>query len=434
MRGLIAGLCLSIISLLSGMVAFGAEATRARAQVTFNKDVLPILQKNCQTCHRPGEIGPMSLLTYEDARPWAKSIRADVLLRKMPPWFADPHYGHFSNDRRLSDEDIHKLAEWADEGAPEGDPQDRPAPVAWTAGWNIHPDVVFEMPKPYTIPKDGELEYTYFLIHPGFTEDTFIEDAEVRPSNRAVVHHVSVWVRPPGSTWLKDAKEGEPYTPPQRAPGTPVPAEEKGANEWLTGYLPGVANERYFAPDMRAAKMIPAGSDILLEMHYTPNGKEPVQDQTRLGLVFSKQVPKYRLLTVVLDNQDFVIPPGDANYEGHETVTFNSDVTLVYLEPHMHMRGKDMQIDFTYPSGERETMLKVDHYSYLWQTIYREEKPLLVPKGTRVDVTAHWDNSANNPLNPDPTATVGFGIQSWNEMLEPFIGILVEIQGINPEE
>lgn len=410
-----------------GMIAFGGN-------VTFNKDVLPIFEKHCQGCHRPGEIGPMPLLTYADARPWAKAIRTAVLTRKMPPWFADPNYGHFANDRRLSDADIRTLENWVDEGSPEGDPKDAPPPVAWKEGWNIQPDVVFQMPKPYTVPKSGALPYTYFLIPTGFTQDTFIEDAEVRPSNPSVVHHVSVWVRPPGSTWLKDAKPGEPYVPPKAGPGSATALEEKGANEWLCGYLPGVWTERYFAPEMRAAKMIPAGSDILIEMHYTANGKEPVQDQTKIGLVFSKQVPLYRLLTVAIDDFNFVIPPGDPNYEGRATVTFNSDVTLVYMQPHMHMRGKDMQIEFVYPNGQHEIVLKVTNYSYLWQTIYREKKPFVVPKGTKVNVIGHWDNSANNKLNPDPAATVRWGIQSWDEMLNPFIGILVEIKGVDSQD
>ena len=406
------------------------------ADVTFNKDVLPILQKNCQTCHRPGEIGPMPLLTYDNVRPYAKSLKTAVLTGKMPPWFADPRYGHFSNDRRLSAADIAKLTAWVDAGAPEGDPKDKPAPLAWTEGWSITPDVVFQMPKPYTVPKNGTIEYTYFVVPSGFTQDTWVTDAEIRPGNRAVVHHVSVYVRPPGSTWMKDAKPGEAYVPPKRgAGGVSAPANREAdqgvapgvaANEWFVGYVPGITPQRYFAPEMGSAKLIPAGSDLVFEMHYTANGNAPGDDQSKVGFILAKEPPQYRLLTLGVADASFAIPPGDPNYEGHASATFNQPVTVIYLQPHMHMRGKDMEMRFEYPTGESETMLKVPNYSYLWQTIYYEKEPLKVPKDTRVQVTAHWDNSANNPLNPDPTATVRWGDQSWDEMLVPFVGVLVE--------
>ena len=418
------------LSLMIASAALAADTTN----VTFNKDVLPILQKNCQTCHRPGEIGPMPLLTYEGTRPWAKAIKTAVLTKKMPPWFADPKYGHFANDRRLPDADIAKLVAWVDANAPEGDAKDKPAPVDWGKdGWNIKPDLVFEMPKAYTVPKTGTVEYTYFVIPGGFTKDTWVTDAEIRPGNRAVVHHVSVYIRPPGSPWMKDAKPGEAYVPPGRGPqGVSAPVNNTSrvnsgpANEWFVGYVPGIQPQRYFAPEMNSAKLIPAGSDVVFEMHYTANGKESGDDRSKVGFVLAKEPPKYRLLTIGVADATFAIPPGDPNYEGHAAMTFDQPVTVIYLQPHMHMRGKDMEMRFEYPTGESETMLNVPHYSYLWQTIYYEKEPLSVPKGTTVKVTAHWDNSANNPLNPDPTATVRWGDQSWDEMLVPFVGVLVD--------
>jgi mono/diheme cytochrome c family protein len=421
-----------IAGLLIGTAAIAADTSSG--SVTFNKDVLPILQKNCQSCHRPGEIGPMPLLSYEATRPWAKSIRAAVTARKMPPWFADPKYGNFANDRRLSDADISKVVAWVDAGAPEGDAKDKPAPVQWQEGWNIKPDVVFQIPRPYTVPKTGTIEYTNFVVPSGFTKDTWVIDAEVRAGNRSVVHHASVYVRPPGSKWLKEAKPGEPYVAPKRSPlGTHPPDEGTGSpsnpvadNEWFVGYVPGIQPQRYFAPEMGAAKLIPAGSDIVFELHYTANGKESADDQTKVGFVLAKEPPKYRLLTLGVADASFVIPPGDPNYEGRAAATFNQPVTVIYLQPHMHTRGKDMEIRFDYPTGESQTMLKVPHYSYLWQTIYYEKEPLQLPKDTRVSVLAHWDNSANNPLNPDPTATVRWGDQSWDEMLVPFVGVLVD--------
>jgi hypothetical protein len=255
-------------------------------------------------------------------------------------------------------------------------------------------------------------------------------DAEVRPGNRTVVHHGSVHIRPPGSQWLKDAKVGEGYVLPKRADGgdalpAPVDPSVNVSNEWLLGYVPGIQPQNYFDLDHKAAKLIPAGSDIVFEMHYTTNGK-PATDQTKVGFVLAKEPPQYRLLTVPVAGADFTIPPGDANYAGHTVAQFDTPVKLIYSQPHMHLRGKDMEIKFQYPTGESETMLNVPHYSYLWQTIYYEKDPLKVPQGTRVNVVAHWDNSANNPLNPDPTATIRWGDQSWDEMLVPFVGVLVD--------
>jgi len=416
-----------------GILTVATSLAAPPSDITFNRDVLPILQANCQSCHRPGEIGPMALLTYEGTRPWAKAMKTAVASRKMPPWFADPKYGHFANDRRLSDADVAKVVAWVDAGAPEGDAKDKPAPLQWLDGWNIKPDVTFNMPKAYTVPKTGTVEYTYFIIPSGFTKDTWVEDAEIRPGNRAVVHHVSVYVRPPGSQWLKDApRDGAAYVPPRRgSQGVSLPKDEPpprgpAQNEWFVGYVPGIQPQRYFAPEMNSAKLIPAGSDIVFELHYTANGKESGDDRSKVGFVLAKQPPKYRLLTLGVADATFAIPPNDPNYEARANAVFDLPVTVIYLQPHMHLRGKDMEIRFQYPTGESQTMLNVPHYSYLWQTIYYEKDPLLVPKGTRVNVTAHWDNSANNPLNPDPSATIRWGDQSWDEMLVPFVGVLVD--------
>jgi hypothetical protein len=405
-----------------------ATAALAAPQVTFNKDVLPILQKNCQSCHRPGEIGPSSFLTYESTRPWAKAIKTAVLTRKMPPWFADPKYGHFANDRRLSVADIQKLAAWVDDGAPEGDTKDRPAPVQWTDGWNIKPDVVLEMQKPYQVPAKGTVLYTYFVIPTGFTKDTWVVDAEVRPGNRAVVHHASVHVRPPGSQWLKDAKPGEAFVPRSNgdgpAPPAPVDPNVNTSNEWLLGYVPGTQTQSYFDLSHKAAKLIPAGSDIVFEMHYTANGRDAI-DQTRVGFVLAKETPRHRLLTVPVFDDSFTIPPGAPNYEAHALATFNEPVQLIYSQPHMHLRGKDMDIHLQYPTGESEMLVSVPHYDFSWQTIYFENQPRQLPKGTRVELTAHWDNSAANKYNPDPTKTIRWGEQSWDEMIFAWVGVVV---------
>ena len=409
-------------------VLMTAAAAMAAPQVTFNKEVLPILQKNCQSCHRPGEIGPSSFLTYESTRPWAKAIKNAVAARKMPPWFADPNYGHFANNRSLSEADIRTLEAWADTGAPEGDAKDKPAAVQWADGWNITPDVVLQMAKPYAVPAKGTVLYTYFVVPTGFTKDTWVVDAEVRPGNRAVVHHASVHVRPPGSKWMKDAKPGEAYIPPgsdgSPAPPAPVDPNVDQSNEWLLGYVPGTQSQTYFDLEHKAAKLIPAGSDIVFEMHYTANGTQ-ASDQTKVGFVLAKETPQYRLLTVPVFDDSFVIPPGDPNREAHALAEFKQPVQLIYSQPHMHLRGKDMDIHLQYPTGESETILSVPRYDFNWQTIYFETKPRQLPQGTRVELTAHWDNSANNKFNPDPTKAIRWGEQSWDEMIFAWVGVVV---------
>src|ERR1700674_5797017 len=273
------------------IVAFAAVA---QAQ-TFNKDILPILQTNCQSCHRPGEIGPMSFLTYESTRPWAKAMKAAVASRKMPPWFADPKYGHFANERRLSDRDLQKIVAWVDAGAPEGAAKDKPAPIEWTEGWNIKPDSIFQMPDPYTVPTTGTLDYIYIVIPTGFTKDTWVTAAEVRPSARSVVHHVIAVVRPPGSLWMKDAKPLVPYIPPAQSRDGEPDANDPGLEpvnisyELLAAYSPGMQPQRFDID--HSAKLIPAGSDIVLQVHYTPNGKTSIQDQTRVGITLAKEPP-----------------------------------------------------------------------------------------------------------------------------------------------
>lgn len=411
-------------------ILLASTAAFAAPDITFNKDVLPILQKNCQSCHRPGEIGPMSLLDYRSARPWAKSIKAAVVTRKMPPWFADPAYGHFSNDRRLTDSQIRTIAAWIDAGAPEGDPKDRPAPVKWRDGWNIRPDVVLEMPRPFTVPATGTLEYTYIVIPTGFTKDTWVTAGEIRPGARVVVHHMSAVVRPPGAPWLRDAKPGEPYIPAASAhEGQPDSNDPQAglidsSDEFLVGYAPGMQPQRFDTD--RSAKLIPAGSDIVLQVHYTTNGKTSVQDQTRIGLTLAKEPPLRRFYSVTAQNWHWEIPPGDPNYEAHARLTFGEPTELVFLQPHMHLRGKDMTIRLVYPTGESETLLSVPHYSFNWQIIYYLAKPLQLPMGTRVEITAHWDNSANNPSNPDPTKRITWGNQSWDEMLSVPMGVIVD--------
>jgi hypothetical protein len=417
-------------------------ANTASTSVTFNKDVLPIVQKNCQGCHRPGQIGPMPLLTYQEARPWAKAIKTAVLTKKMPPWFADSRYGHFSNERKLTESEINTLVAWTDSGAPEGAAKDRPAPLTFPAdNWNIHPDKVFSIPQPYNVPADGVIEYTYYVIPTGFTQDTWVSAAEVLPENRKVVHHVIAFVRPPASQWMKEAKPGEPFIPvvhKRDANGAGIGIERQNADpqrardpqqggilgsEFLVAYVPGIQPQNFVLGD--SAKLIPAGSDIVLQMHYTPNGKAAT-DVTKVGLVLAKEPPKHRYLTIGASSSQLKIPANDPNYETNSQITFLQDAQLVWLQPHMHLRGKDFEYRLVYPTGESEMALKVPNFSFNWQLGYDETKPVVLPKGTRMECTAHFDNSSNNPLNPNPNVEVKWGDQSWEEMMIGWVGVIID--------
>jgi hypothetical protein len=419
---------------LLACLLFPATAIAADAPVTFNKDVLPIMQRNCQVCHRPGEIGPMSFLTYETTRPWAKAIKVAVASRKMPPWFADPAFGHFSNERRLTDSEISTLVAWADAGAPEGEASDRPAPVEFANGWNVRPDLVLKLPKPFQVPARGTLEYTYITVSEPFKEDTWVLAGEIRPTLRSSVHHVIANVRPKGSKWMTQAQLGaEPYAPgPTRNQdlikangGNPAVLD----NEFLVGYVPGMEAQRFDLDD--SAKLIPAGADIVFELHYTTNGV-PGEDLTMVGLELARTPPKRQFVSLTAAQTDLHIAPGDPNAEAKATLTFGQPVDFVYMQPHMHLRGKDMKIDARYPTGETETLLSVPRYDFNWQIVYYEKTPLRFPKGTTLELTAHWDNSAANKWNPDPTATVRWGDQSWQEMLAAPLAVIVD-RSVDPK-
>ena len=279
----VAGL-LGLATLAFSVKAATEEDSRPGA-VTFNKQVLPILQKNCQTCHRPGEIAPMSFLTYADTRPWAKAMKEAVVNRQMPPWFADPGYGHFANDRRLSEADIKTISTWADNGAPEGDAKDKPAPVTFQDGWNIKPDMIIEMPKDYNVPATGTVNYQNVLVKVNFPEDVWVIAAEMRPGNPKVLHHGRVLVRPPGSEFMKDAVPGEAYET-----GSLVLAKGE-APETLGKFNPGLGEQNFSL--FESAKFVPKGSDLVFNLHYTSIGKAST-DRSRVGLVFAKTPPKLR--------------------------------------------------------------------------------------------------------------------------------------------
>jgi hypothetical protein len=385
----------------------------------FYKDVLPILQSHCQTCHRHGEPVPMSLLDYATAKAWAGAIRSAVSSRQMPPWFADPSTGHFANDRSLCEADIRTIVEWADAGAPAGNPEDAPKPVEWVEGWSIgRPEIVFQMPVPFHVPASGVIPYQYVIVPTHFRQDTWVRLAEVRAGDRAHTHHIVVSVREPGSIWLAGKPVGVPFTLDAHDYGGGVPGE------FLAGYGPGAMPELLAPGD---AKLIKAGSDLVFQLHYTTNGA-PGKDCSRVGLILSHEPPRRRVLMLAAANIHFLIPPGDPDYRVDASVTLRAPSTLISLLPHMHLRGKSFEFRAVFPDGRRQVLLRVPHYSYNWQLSYYLADPLPLPAGTRIECTAHFDNSAQNPMNPDASKAVRFGPQSWDEMMIGYFEVATELK------
>jgi hypothetical protein len=381
-----------ILGLTSGTVALPADNASAGAApaVTFNKDVLPILQKNCQGCHRPGQIAPMSFLSYESTRPWAKALKAAVVSKKMPPWGADPSVGHFTNDRSLKQGDIDVIAKWADTGAAPGDPKDAPAPIDWPPdGWQIKPDVVVQGPR-LDVPASGLIEWTWMVIPSPFKEDTWVNSIEIRPSNPTVTQHTCLALGPhkPDTEYGKaiwqnkprdangdeiDQRKGTggsaggvPHGPPP--PANTVAGVLAGTNGIEECYEPGrpPADFRPF----NAAKLIPAGT-----YHFTPSGTAVTSANIAIGFTVAKAPPQFRYLAMSAsapqDHARFAIPPNNPNWESPPAdVEFARDVTLVGLMPHMHVRGKQMSFELTYPDGRKEMILDVPKYDFSWQIWY----------------------------------------------------------------
>jgi mono/diheme cytochrome c family protein len=410
-------------------VLLGAGQAAAADAPTFYKDVLPVLQANCQTCHRPGEVAPMSLLTYEQARPWAKAIKAAVASKKMPPWFADPAYGHFSNERRLSAPQIELLGAWADAGAPAGNEKDAPPPVEFTNGWNIKPDIVFEMPKPFELPARGTINYKYVVVDTNIKEDLWVVAAEMRPGNAAVLHHGKVWVRPPGSKWMEKAVPGEAYESESHRDILGRNAIEEG-NDILGKFNPGLGAQRF---DMEgAAKFVPKGSDLVFELHYTTSG-QPTNDVSKLGLVLAKEPPRTRYFFNAGPTAfNLAIPAGDGNAEVVSEITFGENARLVYAQPHMHLRGKDFELRVVTPDKETKTVLK-GAWNFDWQMGYQYAESIALPKGSKLQLITHFDNSPANRYNPDAAKQVVWGPQNWDEMSNCFIGVLFPT-GTAPEK
>jgi mono/diheme cytochrome c family protein len=388
----------AVAALLLAPVAASAQTP------TFAKDVAPIFYSKCVECHRPTMFAPMSLVKYDEARPWARSIRTRVASRTMPPWGADPAHGVFKNDPRLSDKEIATILAWVDGGAPKGDDKDMPVLPKFTEGWTIgEPDAVFEMKEAYQIPATGVIEYQYIRIPMNITEDKWLAAIEIKPQARGHVHHVLAYTQPAGE--------------PINESGALGPNNIGG----VTPNKPGVI----FDPGV--GRLLAANSDIVLQMHYTTNG-EATTDKTQVGVVFAKQPPQWQQRGGSAMNLRFKIPAGAADHEVRASRVLQDDTVITSFTPHMHMRGKDMTYVAKYPDGRTETLLVVPRYDFNWQITYQLKEARRFPKGTEIEVIAHFDNSPQNKFNPDPTKDVTWGDQTWEEMMIGFWGTVVERQ------
>jgi len=440
----------------------GARAAGPAKEVTFSKDVAPIFYANCAVCHRPNDIAPMSLLSYKEARPWAKSIKEKVIAREMPPWSPDHRFGEFTNDHRLAQKDIDTIVSWVDQGAKEGNSKDLPAkPEFVTGGWEIgKPDVVLEMAEEWTIHPDDPDNYINFFIPTNFKEDVWVQAAEIQPGNKRVVHHVIAFIQSPqmmakrseeakakgeklgkrtagNSTLfyldgnLRRVKMDAPVVDNaceqsiQAGGRRPGGSGDENEGALLAGYAPGLGNTVY-PPGV--AKRVPAGSTLMFQMHYSSfrgSLDKPLKDRTKIGLIFAKKPPDKMVITSAAANILFKIPAGADNHEVVACQVVPRDIEVINYMPHMHLRGKDMKYEAIFPDGRRETLLWVPKFSFNWQMTYWLKKPILIPKGTKFIVTAHFDNSKKNKYNPDPTKDVRWGDPTYDEMMIGWMDIMI---------
>lgn len=402
-------LALALDDLVAGKTVQTAEAAAdgclldrtvippTKTKVTYARDVAPILQNRCQACHRPGQIAPFSLLTFDDAVRRAAMLKEVTTQRRMPPWHADARFGHFANDRRLTQNELQTLVAWVDGGMLRGDDKDLPKPRAWVEGWaHGQPDLIITMPEEFAVPADGVVPYQNWIIDTNFTEDRWVRIAEARPGNAALVHHIVAYIM----------KEGQK---------TPVGPD--GALSILVGWAPGDLG-LVCPPD--TALRVPKGARLRLEMHYTPNGTAG-KDRSAIGLTFAKDPPRFEMFLNEFANTAFEIPAHDGHFKAEATFRLRADARILSFSPHQHWRGKDFRYEVIYPDGTKQTLLSVPRWDFNWQNVYRLQEPLKVPKGAKLHAVAHWDNSAFNLRNPDPSKEVRFGLQSWEEMMVGFV-------------
>lgn len=410
---------------------FGGIAVNAG--VAFSTGVWPILERRCVTCHQPGEIAPMPLTSYAEVRPWANAMREAVLTRKMPPWSAAGETAHdFQNDRSLTEAEIRTITTWVKEGAPEGQPPKKAfhAPMQ-DGGWKLgKPDIVIRIPG-FHVPASGLLTYRYLITGGLFPKDVWVRAAEFRIDQRTVVHHINAYARGPGSSYLAGYPKGEIVEATiadrgRRREGERVFDRRLQLIGWEPGYRP-----MPWLPD--GAKQIRAGSDIVFEMHYSPNGKE-VTDDSEFGIYLAGAPPSERVLAIdTLRDLDLAIPPGAPDYVSRASMTLAQPVKLVSIQPHMHRRGKSMEVRAVYPDGRTRLLVSVPKYDFNWQTTYVLREPLLLPAGAKIESVAHFDNSVNNPANPNPSVAVRWGDMTTDEMHIAFLELAMPIEA-DPEK
>jgi mono/diheme cytochrome c family protein len=453
--GIIIALCVAFLPAISASDA---------KNITFAKDVAPIFFQNCAECHRAGEAAPFSLTSYKEARPWARSIKEKVVSRQMPPWHADPAHGEFSNDRRLAQKDIDTIAAWVDQGAKEGDPREMPPLPQFAEGWLIgKPDIVIQMPQEFTLAAQGPDEIQYFEAPTNFKEDVYVQMAEARPGNRKIVHHIIAFVQPPpkgGQPKLTEDQikkyreqlerdsifyqDGTLTRVREDAPvyddgcamasgGSGFKRDGSGQDEFdlgtlLCGFAPGM-NPGKWEPG--TVKRIPAGSKLVFQVHYSKAAGQVERDRSMVGLKLARATDK-ELVTRPISNNYFRIPPGAERHRVTSCWTTPDDIHLVTMMPHMHLRGSAMEIRAFYVDGRSEILLNVPKYDFNWQTVYYLRKPVAIPKGTRLVVTAYYDNSSRNKYNPDPTKAIRFGDPTYDDMMIGWIDYTIDSKQIRP--
>jgi mono/diheme cytochrome c family protein len=373
------------------LLAAPERATPADAPVTYHNRISRLVQQNCQSCHRAGGVAPFALERYDQVKAYAPMIRYVIESGRMPPWFAHADVGEWANERRLPERDVADLFAWIEAGMPEGRRRQAPLPMAWAEGWNIgQPSAVIPIPESFDIPAEGMVEYQYMYVKTDFPEDRWVQAMEIRPTAPQVTHHVLVFLEDPDA----ERKQG-------------------GIAGFFAGYAPG-NNGTVFPPGM--AKLLPKGAWLKFQLHYTANG-QPATDRSELALVFADEPPQTVVHTRSAFNVDFVIPPGARRHEVVGQHRFREDGYILELFPHMHNRGTAFRYELVQPDGTIEPLLDVPRYDFNWQILYTPARPIFAPAGAVLRATGWFDNSAENPGNPDPTAEVRFGEQTWEEMM-----------------
>ena len=391
------------------------SAATASSAPTYNKDIAPILYNNCATCHRPGEVAPFSLLSYQDAAKRAALIAGAVSHRFMPPWKAEPGYGDFAGERRLTDAQIALIQEWAKAGAPEGDPKLKPEPPKFVDGWQGgQPDKVLTLPAKYSLAADGPDQYRCFVLPTGLDHDVYVDSTEFRPGNRKVVHHALVFLDQSGKARELAAASPDGSYPCFGGPGFP-------ASGLIGGWAPGITPQPH---DASMSVPLKKGTDLVLQIHYHPSGK-PEIDQSSFGLSFSGAPSKGRTSILMFDHH-IDIPPGDAHYVAKSSLTLPRDMQLAGVTPHAHYLCKDMKVTATLPDGTTKPLIWIKDWDFNWQNAYRYKTPIDLPKGTRVDLEFTYDNSENNPHNPvHPPVRIHWGEETRDEMAVVFLNVLL---------